>query len=531
MTVYYHQGNARGVFAVLLVGILFGMAVFVGGLCSGVALAANGTLRVGTSTEPPTLDPQLDAGGPASEIQENIFETLVSFNSDMELVPLLAEGWDVSDDGTQYTFRLRQGIVFHDGTPFNAEAVQFTFLRAMGKIDGRQSRYITLMTQLQSVEVVDDYTVVFQLDSPYAPFINNLAHLGYAILSPTAVQGTGDAFGRAPVGTGPFRIGEWRTGRDITIARNPNYWQPGLPLLDSVVFRYIPDASTRLVTLESGEIDLALAVPEADFGFLARSPRFKTYQANTLRTVFLMFNPLAEPFTDSAVRQAVIESVDREGIAAALLEGLHAPAIRPTFAPGVWGVSDAITPYNYDVRHAAQLLEDAGWRRGADGIRVKDGKRLQFTIYVTQNRYPKDSEIGAYLRSALAQALGADVRLATFEWETYRNNIFANELELFMFGAGVSTGDIDYVATILFHSSGSYNQAPTSVEKEIIEAQSVSDPSERLALYEYIQEEIAGEHIWLPLYWQSLLHASNLNVENFIPHPMEKVSFAEVGIK
>jgi len=524
------QGKTRNTVWLVRVGSFITLFALLFGLLGSVALA-QGVLRVGSATEPPTLDPQKDAGGPASEIEENIFETLVTFDYDMNLVPLLSTSWKASADGLSYTFTLREGVTFHDGTPLNSEAVQFTFDRALGKIDGHESRYITLMSQLDSVEAVDDLTVVFHLAAPYAPFINNLAHTGFSILSPTAVESLGADFGRAPVGTGPFKFGEWRTGRDITIVKNPDYWNGGSPILDGVTFKYIPDASTRLISLESGEIDMALSVPEGDFIRLKEDPSLRTYQAETLRTVFLMFNPQMKPFDDIAVREAVAEAIDRVGISATLLEGLHRPATRPTFAPDVWGVSSDITPYEYNPEHAVSVLEGAGWTLGSDGVRTKDGVKLQFTLYVTQNRYPKDSEIGAYLRGALARTLGADVELATFEWETYRNNIFAKKLGLFMFGAGVSTGDIDYVATILFHSKSNYSQAATPVEDEIIQAQVTTDQTERLALYEHIQQVIADEYIWIPLYWQNILHASTTDVTGFVPHPLESVRFAGVGFQ
>ncbi|HEX7039978.1 MAG TPA: ABC transporter substrate-binding protein [Trueperaceae bacterium] len=493
--------------------------------------AAKGTITVGAPTEPPTLDPQLDAGGPSSVVQESIFETLVAFDQNMVLQPHLATGWEVSDDGLEYTFTLREGVTFHDGTPLNAEAVKFTFDRALGEVDGRQSRYVTLLSQLDRVEVVDDLTVRFVLKQPFAPFINNLAQLGNAIISPTAYQELGDGFGRQPVGTGPFRIVEWVTGQSITLERNPDYWQDGLPLLDGVVFRYIPDGSSRVIALESGEVDLILQVPEPDFLRLEAEGQFQTYKAETLRTVFLWFNPNQPPFDDVAVREAITMAVDREGIGAAILEGLHRPATQASFSPNVFGVSEMEHQLVYDPEAAAAALDAAGWQVGPDGIRVKDGQRLSFTLYTTTNRYPKDAEIGAYLRASLARDLGAEVELGTYEWETYRDHIFAKDLGLFLFGAGVSTGDIDYVMTIIFHSSSTnYNQYVTSVDDDILTAQTITDPEERVAAYREILDAIAEEYLWVPLYWQSDLHAARPGVEGFAAHPLEKVSFLNVSV-
>lgn len=492
---------------------------------------AQGTLRVGAPTEPPTLDPQLDAGGPSSTVQESVFETLVAFDQEMNLLPHLATSWTVSDDGLVYTFDLREGVTFHDGSPMNAEAVKFTFDRAQGLIDGRQSRYITLLSQLDRTEVVDDLTVRFVLSSPFAPFINNLAQLGNAILSPSSYEALGDEFGRRPVGTGPFRVASWAIGQEIRLARYDGYWQAGAPIVDEVLLRFIPDGSSRVIALESGEVEIILSVPEPDFLRLESLGSFQTYKTETLRTVFLWFNPNLAPFGDPAVRQAITEAVDREGIAAAILEGLHRPATQASFSPEVFGVSPMQTQLSYDVEHAVRVLEDGGWQRGADGIRVKDGQRLSFTLYTTTNRYPKDSEIGAYLRSTFARDLGAEVELATFEWETYRDRIFDKELGLFLFGAGVSTGDIDYVMMIIFHSSSTnYNQVVTPVDDEILAAQTITDPDARVAAYREIADAIAAEHLWIPLYWQSELHAAQPGIEGFAAHPLEKVRFDQVSL-
>jgi peptide/nickel transport system substrate-binding protein len=499
-------------------------------LLVGVA-SAQGTLRVAAPTEPPTLDPQLDAGGPSSVVQESIFETLVAFDDQMNLRPHLATSWTVSDDGLEYVFTLRDDVTFHDGTPLNAEAVKFTFDRAQGLIDGRQSRYATLLSQLDRTEVVDEHTVRFVLKDSFAPFINNLAQLGNAIISPTSYQALGADYGRQPVGTGPFKIGGWTTGQEIRLVKNEDYWQAGVPILDQVVIRFIPDGSARVIALESGEVDVILSVSEPDFLRLEAEGRLKTYKSETLRTVFLWFNPNLAPFDDPAVREAITLAVDREGIAAAILEGLHRPATQASFPPGVFGVSEMDTKLVYDLEAANALLDQAGWTKGADGIRVKDGQRLAFTLYTTTNRYPKDSEIGAYLRAAFARQLGAEVELGTYEWETYRDHIFAKDLGLFLFGAGVSTGDIDYVMTIIFHSSSTnYNQVVTPVDDEIIVAQTITDPDERVAAYKEILEAIAAEHLWIPLYWQSELHASQPGVQGFAAHPLEKTSFANVSL-
>lgn len=495
-----------------------------------VGRAQTGVMTVAKSTEPPTLDPQRDAGGPASEVQESIFEPLVFFDFDMKLKGLLATSWEMAPDGRSYTFKLRQGIKFHDGTELNAEAVKFTFDRALGKLDGRKSRYITVVEQLKDVQVVDRATVRFILEKPMAAFVNNLAHVGFAILSPTAVRRLGEGFGRQPVGTGPFEFAAWASGQQIVLKRYDAYWQKGRPKLAGVIFKIIPDENTRLIALESRQADIVVGVPEQEVDRLRKAGRFDLHLTPSLRTVFFMFSPGLPPFNDIKVRQAFAHALDNQGIAKTILEGLHRPATSPVFAPGVWGVDTTVPGYPFDLQRAAQLLDEAGWKLGPGGVRQKDGKPLEFPLYVTQNRYPKDLEIGASVQGTL-QKLGMKAEMRTMEWEAYRNAIFNRRLPVFLFGAGVSTGDIDYVITILFHTSSRYTQAENPAEATIIEAQTELNPEKRRALYVKAQRTIRDQYLWKPVYWQSVIIATAKRVNGFRSHPMERLLLDDVWME
>ncbi len=497
---------------------------------AGFGQGQTGVMTVAKSTEPPTLDPQRDAGGPASEVQESIFEPLVFFDFDMKLKGLLAASWETMSDGRTYTFRLRPGVRFHDGTELNADAVKFTFDRAMGKIDGKEDRYITLIEQLKEVQVVDRLTVRFILQKPMAAFVNNLAHIGFAILSPAAVRRLGEGFGRQPVGTGPFEFAAWAPGQQIVLKRFEGYWQKGRPKLAGIIMRIIPDENTRLIALESRQADIVVGVPEQEVDRLRHAGRYDLYLTNSLRTVFFMFSQGLPPFNDVKVRQAIVHAIDNQSIAKNILEGLHRPATSPTFAPGVWGVDTTLAPYPFDAQRAAQLLDEAGWRVGPGGIRQKDGRPLEFPVYVTQNRYPKDTEIGASVQGTL-QKLGIKADLRTLEWETYRNNIFNRRLPMFLFGAGVTTGDLDYVITILFHTSSRYTQGENPAEETIIQAQTELNPERRLALYAKAQRTIRDQYLWKPVYWQSVIIATTKRVNGFKPHPMERLYLYDVWME
>jgi peptide/nickel transport system substrate-binding protein len=305
--------------------------------------------------------------------------------------------------------------------------------------------------------------------------------------------------------------------------------QEGIPLLDKLEFKIIPDESTRIMALETGEIDLDLNIPESEVLRLKENQEIKIYQSPCLRTVFYMFGPTVEPFNDKAVRKAVSLAIDQELIAQTVLEGLHKPATRPTFAPNVWGVPQNVPEMRTNLKEAETVLDDAGWELGRDGIRMKDGKPLAFNLWTTSGRYPQDSIISEYVASILKQ-IGIQTEVRTAEWGAYRDMIFNRELGMFLFGAGVSTGDVDYVAYLLFHSSQNYCQGWTEVDELLVQARINTDSEMRKELYREIFTIIGEEYMWVPIYWQSMLRASDQKVKEYKLHPTEALIFEEVWI-
>jgi peptide/nickel transport system substrate-binding protein len=491
-----------------------------------------GELVIAKPTEPQFLDPQRDSGGPSAEVAVNVLECLLRFSDEMELEPNLATSWEVSPDGLAYTFQIREGVKFHDGTDLDAEVVKFVFDRSIGAIDGKQSRYYSEIRALESVDVLGEFTVRLNLSEPYAPFINTMAHSGFAIFSPQALESMGEAdFGRAPVGTGPFKVVEWTSSQQIVLEKFDGYWREGLPYLDRVVYRFLPDAQTRVAALMAGDVDFVILLQENLFKGVEAAPGLDAVMTQTLRTIFFQFGLTNEPFNDLRVRKAFTRSIDVYTIADTILEGMHTPVSQPTAPPAIGGIADeGIPPYEYDLERAAEYLEMAGYTREGDGFWMKDGSPLGFTLMVTSNRYPQDSVIGVAVKNMLREQ-GWDVEVGTMEWGAYRDAIFNREHQIYLFGSGCATGDIDYVTSGLFHEVTKYAQGPCVAEDLMAQAVTEPDPEKRMELNTLYYNIIREEALWFPIYWMSQFTGLSESVKGFVPRPDEKFYFDRVWLE
>lgn len=390
---------------------------------------ASGRIVVGRTGDADSLDPHHTIASISWQVFTNIYDPLVSWDANLHSEGILASGWEISEDGLEYTFTLRDGITFHDGTQFNADAVKFTFDRILDPQTGAPAA--AWITSLESTEVVDPLTVRMRLKEPFAPFLGNLCVGYFGIVSPAAVQKYGDEFGKNPVGTGPWKFKEWRTGEEIVLERNPDYKNfhsyvvnKGAPLVSELVFRNIPDEQTQIAAFETGEINV-LAVPPHAVADFERNPNVQLFRVEqSVGISFLEFHmdpPQGEygaifrpPFDDLRVRQAVAYGVNADEIIATVLEGLAVRNYGP-LPTGVACYDPAIEQfgYHYDPQRAAQLLEDAGWILPPGGsVRRKDGQPLQVTLWTWSAT--TQEKVAQVIQNQLNQ-LGFDVKLETME--------------------------------------------------------------------------------------------------------------------
>lgn len=381
-----------------------------------------GMLNVSISADPGTLDPHKATLITAIEVMAPIYDRLVYIDEQGAPQPWLAQSWNVSQDGKEITFNLRQGVKFHDGTDFNAEAVKFTLDRAMDpKLN---SRARTSIPDLERTDVVDAYTVKLTFKKPFASVFTMLDHSFFSIVSPAAVKSLGDDFGRKPVGTGPFMMQSYDPGAKVVLVRNPDYKNfrkdvknTGPVLFEGITFKVVAEEGTAVSALRSGDLDLSEA-PREDLSSFRTDGGFTVAEwKDATNWSFVEFNTHKPPFDDRRVRRAVGYALDRNQVVATAWSGFAQP-IQSVMPVGVPGYSESVARqagFSYDVNQARQLLDEAGWKAGPDGVRAKQGQALEVIFHTYNN--------SAAIRAAQniqyqLEQVGFKVKLVTLETGT-----------------------------------------------------------------------------------------------------------------
>ena len=339
---------------------LLGCLLVAAGLVSP-AVAGERVITVAQYADAVSLDPQHTNDNASYSVEKPMLEGLIGFNEKMEQIPQLAEKWDASADARVYTFYLRKGVKFHDGTPFNAAAVKANFDRVRNP-DNKLRRY-TLYKVISQIDVIDDSTVRFTLSEPFGAMIATFAHPAGGINSPTAVQKYGADYGKNPVGTGPYKFQEWVPNDHITLVKNPDYWDKNnAAKVDKIIVKPVPEDGTRIAMLQKGDAQFINAVPYSMAEVVQKDKNLSLAESESVYTFWVAMNTQKKPFSDVRVRQAMNYAINKEAIIKAVLRGHGKPANSP-LAPQVWGYTPVKT-YPYDPAKAKALLAEAGYPNG-----------------------------------------------------------------------------------------------------------------------------------------------------------------------
>ena len=479
---------------------------------------ARDTLTIAIGAEPESLDPVQMTSAPAATVGEHAVERLIYMEEDGELTPMLATSWDSNEEGTEWTFRLREGVEFHDGEPFNAEAVKVNLDRFLDPDVG--AVYAFLLGSVQEVEVVGEYEVRLHLEEPFAPILSHLSHSFIGMISPAQIEDSYLDDVGSPVGTGPYEMVSWDRGDRIEMTINDNYWGD-TPQIENLRFTFISEDSARIVALETGEADAIMAVPPTDAVRLEGNDDIDVTYQTSVRQIYVGFNVNHEPFDNKTVRQALNYAVDKEIIVDTIFEGNAFVADAPIVDAVVGHTS--VGPYEYDPDRAREMLAEAGY---ADGFEV--------TLYHPTGRYPQDSTVAEIVQDQLAD-VGVDLTLETMEWSSYLDYLYLPEDEsdyrMYVLGWGTVTLDADYGLFALFHGeqgapAGNNISYYRNDEVDVLleEARVNTEPAAREALYGEAIELIWDDASWLFLYNEGQINASHRSVEGLIHHPLENLS-------
>ncbi|WP_313801756.1 ABC transporter substrate-binding protein [Cytobacillus sp.] len=475
---------------------------------------------IGVSGDPQNWDPIDTFLLDWSTVATSVFEGLVDRTIDLELQPGLAESWEYLDDKT-LQFKLRQGVTFHNGEPFNADAVKFTFDRLLGE-EGQKGPQYSNYTSIESVEVVDEFTVIMKLNTPDPVLLTKLAGYGAVIVPPNYLAEKGDEhFNNNPVGTGPFKMTSYKRDQEIVLEKNPDYWKEGLPKLDKVVYKIIPEASTRLAELQTGKIDIMKRVEVSQAKTVEESGFLELQEVGTPTAFSLRFDVAKKPFDSKEVRQAINYAVDKQAIIDEILGGYGKPI--STFQSELsFGNNPDLEPYPYDPEKAKELLKKAG---------VKEGTAIDLFIPGNDGNFKEIAQaVSFYL-----EEVGIKVNINTADSTTLTSDLIPNAKAGHMYrqGWGGWTLDFDNTAYLMYYEGEQWNPSFKNEKvEELLEKQRASvDPEERKAIFKELTELLYDLAPELNLYSAVDLYAVNKRVQNFQPPHEDRMRLEEVTVK
>jgi peptide/nickel transport system substrate-binding protein len=480
------------------------------------------TFTYAQGADPRGLDPALVDDGESSKIIVNIYEGLLKYADDSTKVePSLAESWEISPDGLSYTFKLKTGVKFHDGTDFNAAAVKFNIDRQLPpKVTPDMGYASFVYGSVKDVTVVDASTVKINLTAKNTAFLANLAmSLAAPVVSPKALTDGNNSVMEAPVGTGPYKFVKWSKGENVVLAANDAYWGEKAKT-KNVVFRFIADNSARVLALNNGEVDMIDGIDATVVDKVTATD--KLFEAAGMNVNYMAYNTTTAMFKNADARKAVSQAINTDELVKSLYQGYSekATTILPTFVPG------------YDATVAQVAYDEAAAKAGLAKAGIK---KIHMITY--SNPRPYNAATGAALAAAIQgylQKVGVECTIDTFDWTTYKTKVKAGDYDIAFYGWIGDNGDPDNFLNLLADKDPSMNiarwQDPTYIGM-IKKALEMPNGAERDAAYAAMEKYAAERAIWLPISHAKTLAGYRAKASGFNYHVTGNVFLSKAVVE
>jgi len=520
--------------SVLKGGLLVTAAAFTMGMLPAAAQTRGGTLTAGLTYDIDTLN--VYSTGYLGDVQAAVVEGLLAPNQHAQYVPVLATevptlengGIQLLDGGKKMkvTYKLRPGVTWHDGQPFTSADVKFTWEAVKDPKFTAESKDGT--ADIDSIDTPDDMTVVCNYNTVAPDFASTLFTFG--ILPKHALEGKDlntDAYNDKPLGTGPFMVKEFKRGQYVLTERYPNYWRKGLPYIDRLVFKIIPDSNTLITQLKSGELELVVQVPYSQAKQIEHVAGLELIKGPLLSWQHLDFN-LKGPkaLQDLKVRQAIAHALNRETLVKA--QGGFPQPVKSVVVPVFQGLYDPNTPsYDYDPALANKMLDEAGYAKGSDGIREKDGEKLSYRIVVQAGR--ADDELAEQVIIAQLKAIGIAAKPDNKTGVAYRQARYKGDYDL-LYGRWITSADPVY--SVFYGTKGPNNGQGYSnpkLDDVFAKLEHTLDPAERKTYAAEMQRIIAEDVPSIPLTTNVAVIAKTTKLQNFVPNPTNMTNFVDTS--
>jgi len=474
-----------------------------------------GTLTVGFPADAKTFDPRFSVIFSERQVMYPVYNTLTKLGPDFSINPELATSWDVLDGGKRIVFKLRTGVKFHDGTDFNAEVVKWNIDSRLDE-ETKSPQRKQLVKVVESVDVVDEHTVAFNLLGPFPALMGMLGQRVGFMVSPAAAQKHGEEFGSNPVGTGPFIFKEWVRGSHVRLERNPNYWEDGLPYLDKIHYEDVAGSVVGIQRLATGELDYVGQLSPNDIRSIEGNDDVELHPVKVGRWHSLQWRWDRAPFNDANFRLAVAHAIDRKHIVDILTAGMATMAAGPT-PPGLWWYSE-LEAFEHDPAKAKEYLSKSSYKPGTEVPLVVAGTGV----------YPR---IGALVQEQL-QAVGIVIQLQPVPQKGWYGKVLKGEFE-FTPTRWTQRPDPDGLLQILFHTDGFANSTKYSnpkVDALLEQARTMTDIPKRKAIYAEAQQQIAADLPYVSLFFAVEYGATRKRVQDFEWIPDQIPRFRELWL-